>query len=268
MDTLTVPGAHLAYEITGSGPLLLLIPGASGTGASFRPLVPHLSARYQVVTYDRRGFSRSTLDGPQDYEQRFTTDADDARRLLAHLTDQPALIFGNSSGALVALELLCCAPEQIQMVVAHEAPAVTLLPDAARWLAFLDMVYETYRSKGVSDAMHQFADGALSAADHQALHQVMREQANEYTLPNATHWLEYEVRQYPRVELDRARLAAHVERITLAAGRDAQDALPVLPNKELARLLGRDIALFPGGHLGFIASPGEFAAALLAVLTR
>jgi hypothetical protein len=37
-----------------------------------------------TVTYDRRGFSRSELDGPQDSKHRLETDADDARRLLEH----------------------------------------------------------------------------------------------------------------------------------------------------------------------------------------
>src|SRR5215469_9475461 len=178
MSTLTVPSAQVSYEVSGSGPLLILIPGASGTGESFRPLVPHLIAHYQVVTYDRRGFSRSLLDGPQDYEHRLATDADDVRRLIEHRTSQPALVFGNSSGALVALEVLSRLPEGVQMVVAHEAPAVTLLSDAAEWLAFFDGVYDTYRTQGVPAAMHQFASRALGSVDHQVLHQAMREHAN------------------------------------------------------------------------------------------
>lgn len=35
--------AQLSYEVSGSGPLLILLPGASGTGESFRPLVSHLT---------------------------------------------------------------------------------------------------------------------------------------------------------------------------------------------------------------------------------
>ena len=68
MSTLKVPGAQLSYEVTGSGPLLILIPGAAGVGEVFRQVAHHLSAQHQVVTYDRRGFSRSSLDGPQDYD--------------------------------------------------------------------------------------------------------------------------------------------------------------------------------------------------------
>ncbi len=37
----------------------MLIPGASGVGEVFRQVARELSARYQVVIYERRGFSTS-----------------------------------------------------------------------------------------------------------------------------------------------------------------------------------------------------------------
>jgi len=53
----------------------------------------------------------------------------------------------------------------------------------------------------------------------------------------------------------------------LAGGRDAQDQLPYQPNKVLARQLGLDIVDFPGGHLGFVSSPAEFAKELMDALS-
>jgi hypothetical protein len=40
-DTLKVPGASLYYELTGSGPLQLMIPGAPADAGGFAPLVRH-----------------------------------------------------------------------------------------------------------------------------------------------------------------------------------------------------------------------------------
>ena len=205
MSILKVPGAQLYYEITGSGPLLILIPGASGTGASFRPLARELIARYQVVTYDRRGFSRSHLDGPQDYEHRLATDADDARCLIESLSDQSAIVFGNSSGALVALEVLARYPERVKTVVAHEPPVNSLLPDVAQRQASGNSVYDTYRKEGVLKAMLQFASG-MTKEDRQVIERAMKEQTNEYTEANAVYWMEQELGKYPRVALDLARL--------------------------------------------------------------
>lgn len=266
MSILKVPGAQLSYEVIGSGSLLILIPGAAGTGEVFRPLAHHLISQYQVVTYDRRGFSRSLLDGPQDYEHRLSTDADDVRRLIEHLTDRPATVFGNSSGALVALEVISRFPERVQMVVAHEPPVVSLLPDAPEWWAFFDGVYDTYRTEGIPQAMHQFGSSTLGSVDHQVMEQARREHANEYTLSNTRYWMEHELRWYPRVELDLAVLAEVAERIILAGGRDSRDQMTYQPNRVLARRLGLEIVDFPGGHLGFLSSPTEFAQELMDAL--
>jgi pimeloyl-ACP methyl ester carboxylesterase len=63
MSILEVPGARLHYETRGSGPLMLMVPGASGEAGIFKQVTEHLAAHYTVLTYDRRGFSRSQLDG-------------------------------------------------------------------------------------------------------------------------------------------------------------------------------------------------------------
>jgi pimeloyl-ACP methyl ester carboxylesterase len=56
MSILEVPGARLCYETHGSGPLMLMVPGANGVADGFKMVTEHLAARYTVVTYDRRGF--------------------------------------------------------------------------------------------------------------------------------------------------------------------------------------------------------------------
>ncbi len=63
-EVLAVPGAHLHYQVRGSGPVLLLIPGGVMDAAMFARVVVPLADRYTVVTYDPRGISSSTLDGP------------------------------------------------------------------------------------------------------------------------------------------------------------------------------------------------------------
>jgi len=245
-----------------------MIPGAAGTGEVFRPLIGPLAEQYQVVTYDRRGFSRSELDGPQDYDHRLDTDADDVRRWIEELTDKPAIVFGNSSGAIVALEVLIRYPERVDTVVAHEPPLVNLLPDAAKWIAFFDEVYEIYRQSGVGRAMHQFATGTLGSEDSKVLARNMNLHRNEQNMANARYWMEHELRQYPRVELDLHALTKHAGQLVLVGGRDSQDQMTYQPGKELAQNLGLDIVNLPGGHLGFMTYPEEFARELLQVLSQ
>ncbi|MDO2969890.1 alpha/beta fold hydrolase [Mycobacteroides abscessus] len=49
------------------------------------------------MTYDRRGLSRSKIDDPSK-ALSLQTHSDDASRLLAALTAEPAFVLGNSIG--------------------------------------------------------------------------------------------------------------------------------------------------------------------------
>ncbi len=120
IGSLRVNGATLHYEVRGQGPLLLLIPGGTGGAASFEDIVDGLVAEYTVAAYDPRGMSRSTLDEPES-EQTVAEHAQDAFRIIELLSpDEPARVFGASSGAIVALHLLTTHPERVAHVVAHE----------------------------------------------------------------------------------------------------------------------------------------------------
>jgi pimeloyl-ACP methyl ester carboxylesterase len=154
-ETLKVPGARLYYEVRGTGPVLLLIAGGPADASVFASLADVLARHYKVVTYDPRGNSRSSLDGPPtDWEA--DVHGDDAARLIDPMGGGPAYVFGNSGGAIVGLNLAARHPERVRALVAHEAPVVELLPDAAAHRARGQEVFDTYRSQGVGPAMQKF----------------------------------------------------------------------------------------------------------------
>ena len=156
--TLEVPGASLYYEVRGSGPVLLMIPGGPMDAAGFAPLADGLADRYTVVTCDCRGNSRSTAEGPKD-DLTVGVFADDAHRLLAAVTSEPAYVLGSSGGASYGLDLVARYPEQVRTLVAHEPPVAALLPDAAHWRAFTEEIRDIYRRDGVFPAMQKFGEG-------------------------------------------------------------------------------------------------------------
>ena len=80
---------------------------------------------------------------------------------------------------------------------------------------------------------------------------------------NMRFWREHEFRQYPAYHPDLDALAP-AGKIVPACGRDSRERgnMPFLPVVTLARRLGRDIAEFPGGHVGYAEQPGDFAARL------
>jgi pimeloyl-ACP methyl ester carboxylesterase len=263
---LDVPGARLFYETRGNGPLLLMIPGATGTAGSFTLVTDSLAAHYTVVTYDRRGFSRSHLAGPQDDEHRLETDADDVRRLIERVSDEPAIVFGSSSGGIVALTVLTHHASVVRRVVPHELPAVRLLPDGQVWIDFFFRVYDRYRTSGIEPALELFRVQAFAESDRQVMARARDPKNAESLRANATYWFEHELRQYPAVDLDRDALTAHADRIVLVAGQESRGYPCYEVTMELGKTLGRAVIELPGGHIGFVTHPAAFARALHDVL--
>src|SRR5215469_37717 len=162
--TLQVPGASLYYEVRGSGPVLLMIPGGPDDAEAFAALADLLADQYTVVTYDCRGNSRSPMDGSWD-DLTVALFADDANRLLDAVSPGPAYVLGSSGGATYGLDLVARYPGRVRTFVAHEPPVSELLPDAARYHALNLEIGETYRSQGVPAALHKFTVGIGFGSD-------------------------------------------------------------------------------------------------------
>jgi pimeloyl-ACP methyl ester carboxylesterase len=92
MSWVVVGGVRLYYEGRGDGPSVLFISGATGDAGHWTGVADVLAPQYTVVTYDRRGNSRS----PRPAEWTTTTieeQADDAAGLLEALDLAPAIVF-------------------------------------------------------------------------------------------------------------------------------------------------------------------------------
>ncbi|MEU0989208.1 alpha/beta hydrolase [Streptomyces sp. NPDC005953] len=266
MSFLDVPGARLHYETRGEGPTLLLIPGANGTGDMFSALAGFLSAQYRVVTYDRRGFSNSLLDGAQDYANRLATDADDAARLITHIGEQPATVVGFSSGGVIALRLLADRPDVVATLVPHEPAAFPFLPDAEHWAGFFDECYELYRRIGPIPALGKFVEQTFPEVDRIAIRNATNPENGLHVAANSTYWFERELRQYTSAEHDLDVLTRYAERIIPAIGQESTGYPTCRVSIELGKALGRPVLELPGGHIGCATEPAGFAAALLTAL--
>jgi non-heme chloroperoxidase len=86
----------LYYEDHGSGKPVVLIHGYPLSGASWEKQVPALlNAGYRVITYDRRGFGKSSQP-TEGYN--YDTFAEDLHKLIAHLKLQDFTLVGFSMG--------------------------------------------------------------------------------------------------------------------------------------------------------------------------
>jgi aminoacrylate hydrolase len=105
---------ELYYEVTGSGPPLLLVPGLAGSGHFWRLQVPRLAEHFTVVVHDHRGVGRSSRD-PIVYsiEQM----AGDVLALMDHLGIQEATLIGQSTGGAIGQYLAATQPQRVSRLV-------------------------------------------------------------------------------------------------------------------------------------------------------
>ncbi len=125
MAVATVNGVRLFCRIGGAGATpLVLVHGSWVDHRSWDRAVPLLAGSFRVLTYDRRGHSRSERPAGQGSVRE---DVADLAALIEHFGLAPAWVAGNSFGAAIALRLAAARPELLRGLIAHEPPLFSLL---------------------------------------------------------------------------------------------------------------------------------------------
>ncbi len=118
-------GVNIYYELKGeSGDPMVLIHGSWIDHSNWTRVVGGLSESFRVLTYDRRGHSKSQKISKQG---SFDEDADDVADLIAQLGLAPAHVVGNSTGSVIALKLAAKRPTIFRSLIVHDPPAFGLL---------------------------------------------------------------------------------------------------------------------------------------------
>ena len=264
-STLKVSGAEIYYEVRGSGPILLIIPGGPQDAGVFADVSQHLADRYAVVAYDPRGNSRSTFDGePEDLS--LDVQADDAAALIGALGGGPAYVFGTSGGAQIGLNLAARHPNLVRIVVAHEPPAIMLLDDPSAALAADQALYDTYRRDGVDAAMQKFfADNGLADdAEEPPAFEMPPEAAETFARVsgNFEYWLAHGMMPLSLYRPDVDALRAGKPLVIVGIGEESAGQPIEGMGMALAEKLGTEPVIFPGDHMGFETLAQPFATTL------
>lgn len=269
IGSLPVPGATLHYQLQGSGPLLLISQSGEGDADRTVDLVPHLAGTYTVLTYDRRGLSRSRLEEP-GRATSLAEHAQDVHRLLAAVTDEPVMMLGCSLGAVIGLHLAVRHPEQVSTLIAHEPVAPRLLPEGerARHEAELTGLQDTYRAGGLEAAFPEMARVLgidLSRRDVEP--GLTPHPLDERRYANFDYFIEHDFSAVVGDDLDVGALVRTPTRIVPALGATTPpDVFDHQCARALAALLGAEISLFPGGHNGNTTHPRGYAERLRVLL--
>jgi len=278
MSFLNLDGAKLHYETVGEGPVLILIPGANGTGDIFAQAAEFLKDKFTVVMFDRRGYGQSelTAETPADIANpdstyRIKTDAKDVHALVQALShNQKVYIMGTSSGSIVAMETLQDFPEIVEKIAFHEPPINSFLPTAAHDQASNEDIVETALSGDMPGAMQKFGAamhiGALDAKMMGKPAAGADDDAARVRARDMMYWFKYEIRQYSSRKIDIAQLKQYRDKISLLDGTDSRGSYPQTVNDFLAKYWNVTIYDIPGAHLGYAQKPEGFGTTLAAVL--
>ena len=285
--TLEVPGATLTYDVRRSEettePPLVLIGSPMGAGG-FPSLAAHFPDR-TLVSYDpRNNGERSPVDDPS-VPITAEVQADDVHRVIEAAGGGPVDLFASSGGAIVALALIAKYPGDVRTAVAHEPPFASLVPDREQALAANRAMHETYQRSGGGAGMAHFIQVVSHAGPFTpevvaapppdpAMFGMPAEDDGTRGDLMLDHNVVYLTSYVP--DFDAIRRAP--TRLVLARGDESGGAEDgILASRgayAAAERLGTDVAVFPGGHGGFMGGeygqpPGEpeaFAAKLREVL--
>ncbi|WP_329612295.1 alpha/beta hydrolase [Streptomyces brevispora] len=113
-EYLAVDGGTIAYEVAGSGPLIVLAHGMGDSRAAYRAVLPPLvAAGYRVATVDLRGCGQSSVGWPAWSR---TAIAGDLLAVIRHLGG-PAVLVGHSISGGAATIAAAQEPSLITAVV-------------------------------------------------------------------------------------------------------------------------------------------------------
>jgi pimeloyl-ACP methyl ester carboxylesterase len=287
MQTYTVERgeADIVYDVegplptTGRPPALLMI-GQPMDASGFRTLASYFPDR-TVITYDPRGLGRSVRkDGRVDNVP--SVQADDVHAIIATLDAGPVELFASSGGAITALALVAAYPTDVAVLVAHEPPLVSVLPDAEAAGRAMAQFREAYAAKGSGAGMAAFiaatswqgpfteeyfsrptpdpAQFGMAAADDGSRDDpLLSDRSSAVT----SYCPDFEA------------LLAAPTRIVIAVGEESAGTFTARTSQATAERLGQQPTVFPshhggfvGGESGYAGQPEAFARRLRSVLAR
>ena len=233
-----------------------MVPGGNGHGRQYNAIMALLDKRFTVATYDRRQMSASKAK-----ENKPLNPAQQARDIIAvikALGYEKAYIFGNSAGAIFALQLAVSYPQYIEHLIAHEGPTLTILPEpeATELMDWFYTLLEIYKGQGMEAAFAQFNTKWRGMNDAG----IPRAQPEPW---NLTNFWENEVRYLSNYSPDIRKVVGNKVSVAVGVGKDSEGAFyanTVLAQKEI---MGCPLVVFPGHHQTFENEPERFCPVLL-----
>ena len=270
MATAKVNGVRLFYEVNGMGEVpLVLVHGSWDSHHNWDPIVPRLADSFRVITYDRRGHSKSERPiGPGSVRE----DVNDLAELIEHLDLAPAWVIGNSFGASITLRLAGERPELLRGLIGHEPPLFSLLADDPALMPMLKevthrvgAVVERIASGDHADAAEQFVETlALGSGTWVQLSYELQQTLIE----NAVTFLD-EANDPEQFHFDLEWVRGFSKPTLLTLGDESPPTFAPVVSKFAEAIPDVEVVTFPGaGHIPHVTHPDSYVETIIAFTSK
>jgi pimeloyl-ACP methyl ester carboxylesterase len=252
----------LAYDITGSGPLVVFLHGIGGNRSNWHGQLEHFGDRFCAVTWDARGYGAS-VDSPQTL--KFSDFADDLLRLLDHLKAECAHLVGLSMGGMIVQDFYGRHPERVAtLALVDTSSGFGGVPEAVRQ-DFLSRRLEPL-GKGLTPA--DIAPSVVEVLVGKEASATVREQMRASMA--ALRVEPYKQALHAIITTDFRSVLPKISVPTLVVVGEEDVVTPPSASEFLAKnIAGASLVKIPGaGHLSNLEKPEVFDAALGAFLAQ
>jgi pimeloyl-ACP methyl ester carboxylesterase len=276
-DSLGYGREHAQAEGQEQRPVLLMIPGGRGDAGWYARVADILCDEYKVITYDRRANARSTMNEPQNFE--ISQQSRDAVAVLDAAGAESAFVVGNSSGAVIALDMAKTQPQAVRAIVAHEPPVTRVHPQSRKLQRFFAGVYATAFRFGTTLALLRFSLGVPTGMPLGQLIRAARQRTADKAKSPEPYLKTKDISDFfvkqellpvtnylpdtEAIRRNRVKVYMAVGKINLDKRRWVVDSTQIL-----AQRLGCETVTFPGHHISYWDMPQEWAATLRRVLHK
>ncbi len=240
---IDVRGARLNVVELGQGePAIVFLHYWGGTSRTYIPLAQELSAGFQCIAFDQRGWGLSSREGEFSLEGS----AADTRELVGKLGLKRYILVGHSRGGKVAQLVAAQRPEGlVGLVLLAPAPATPLpvTPDQRQ------LMLENYQKR-------EGAEFALSILSKQVLSEVFQQQVIEDTLGGALAAKKSWVHRETISDISDEAKKIDVPTIVVVGDEDVVETAPRLREEIPKAIPHATFAILPGlGHLAILEAP-------------
>lgn len=250
---LTFNDDQIYYEVVGSGEPIVFIHGFTLDHTMWKPQVDYLSGKYQVITYDLRGFGKSSLpNGPYSH-------AADLHALFKQLNITKAHIVGLSLGGRIATNFTLDYPEKVKSLTLFDA-AIDGYKSEVDWNVYA-------KEQGIEKAKANWLDHEIFAAT-QSKPEVVTALEHIVAQYSGWHWLHRDLHEQS-VVCARDRLHEIAKPTLIVVGQNDLPYFHNIANVLAAGIPGARKVIVPKvGHMVNMEAPQEINSMIADFITK